>query len=84
MQTLKKSYVHIACVWTKMMDNINTPNPIAAQHNTVTIDRVTLRLVIEWAGRGFRSQQRVSKYSNNPKSETINNAAGNDPQIPKL
>jgi hypothetical protein len=40
---------------------LNLPRPIAAQHNTVTIDNVTLRLVMECAGRGFRSQHRDIK-----------------------
>lgn len=35
---------------------LNSPNPIAAQQRTVTIDKVTFKLVIEWAGRGLRSQ----------------------------
>lgn len=57
---------------------------MAAQHNTVTTDRVTLRLVIEWAGLGFRSQQRVNKYNSKPNKDTINRAAGTEPNMPKL
>lgn len=40
---------------------LNLPRPMAAQHKTVTIDNVTLRLVMECAGRGFRSQHRDIK-----------------------
>lgn len=43
------------------MELLNSPKPIAAQHSTVTIDSVTLRLVMECAGRGFRSQHRDIK-----------------------
>lgn len=60
------------------------PNPIAAQHNTVTTESVTFKLVIECAGLGFRSQHRVNRYNNKPNNETINKAAGTDPRIPKL
>lgn len=38
------------------MEPLNLPSPIAAQQSTVTIDKVTLRLVMECAGRGLRSQ----------------------------
>lgn len=60
------------------------PNPMAAQQRTVTMDNVTLRLVIEWAGLGLRSQHRVNRYNNRPNNDIINNAAGTDPKIPKL
>lgn len=60
------------------------PSPMAAQHSTVTMDKVTLRLVIEWAGLGLRSQHLVNKYSNKPNKDTINSAAGTEPSIPKL
>lgn len=63
---------------------IYIPKPIAAQHKTVTIESVTLRLVIEWAGLGFRSQHLVNRYSNRPNKDTIKRAAGTDPKIPKL
>ena len=68
----------------KKKRKLASPNPIAAQHSTVTTDRVTLRLVIECAGLGFRSQQRVNKYNNKPNSDTINKAAGTEPNKPKL
>lgn len=60
------------------------PKPIAAQHNTVTMDKVTFKLVMEWAGLGLRSQQRVSKYKSNPNKDTMSKAAGTEPNIPKL
>lgn len=60
------------------------PSPIAAQQRTVTTDNVTFKLVMECAGLGFRSQHRVSKYNNNPNNEMMSNAAGAEPNIPKL
>ena len=57
---------------------------MAAQHKTVTIDNVTLRLVMECAGRGFRSQHRDIKYSSRQKSEMMIAAAGIDPNRPRL
>lgn len=48
------------------------------------MERVTLRLVMEWAGLGLRSQHRVRRYRSNPNSDTINSAAGIDPRIPRL
>lgn len=48
----------VCLTWKKLdfMELLNSPSPIAAQQSTVTIDRVTFKLVIEWAGRGLRSQ----------------------------
>ena len=66
------------------MQSTSLPKPMAAQHMTVTIDKATFKLVIEWAGLGLRSQHLVIKYSNKPSSETINRAAGTEPKIPKL
>lgn len=60
------------------------PSPIAAQQRTVTMLKVTFRLVIECAGRGFRSQHLDIKYSNRQKSEMMRAAAGIDPKIPRL
>lgn len=60
------------------------PKPMAAQHKTVTTDKVTFKLVIEWAVLGFRSQHRVSKYKSNPNNEMMSNAAGAEPNIPRL
>lgn len=60
------------------------PNPIAAQQRTVTIDKVTFKLVIEWAGRGLRSQHLDIKYSRRQNSEMMRAAAGIEPKIPRL
>lgn len=57
---------------------------MAPQHSTVTILRVTFKLVIECCVRGFRSQHRVNKYNNSPNNERISSAAGAEPKIPKL
>lgn len=67
-----------------LMALLNSPSPIAAQQRTVTMDRVTFRLVIEWAGRGFRSQHLDIKYSSNVNSERMRAAAGSEPRIPRL
>lgn len=74
----------LGCLREIQKDYVSIPSPMAAQHSTVTMDRVTLRLVIEWAGLGLRSQHLVNKYSNKPNRDTINSAAGTDPRIPKL
>lgn len=60
------------------------PNPMAAQHSTVTTLSVTLRLVIECAVLGFRSQHLVIKYRSRPKREMMRRAAGTEPKIPRL
>lgn len=45
---------------------------------------VTFRLVIEWAGRGLRSQHLDIKYSKRQKREMMRAAAGIDPKMPRL
>lgn len=62
----------------------NLPKPIAAQQRTVTTDSVTFKLVIECAGRGLRSQHLVNKYNSKPNNDMISNAAGAEPNIPRL
>lgn len=68
----------------KAICNFHSPSPIAAQQRTVTMLKVTFRLVIEWAGRGFRSQHLDIKYSKRQKREMMRAAAGIDPKIPRL
>jgi hypothetical protein len=68
----------------RFMELLNSPRPIAAQQSTVTIDRVTFKLVMECAGRGFRSQHLDIKYRRRQKSEMMRAAAGIDPKIPRL
>lgn len=63
---------------------LNSPSPMAAQQSTVTIDSVTFKLVIECAGRGFRSQQRDIRYSSKQNSERMSAAAGSEPRMPRL
>lgn len=62
----------------------NSPKPMAAQQSTVTMDKVTFRLVMEWAGRGLRSQHLDIKYNSRQKRERMSAAAGSDPKIPRL
>jgi hypothetical protein len=53
----KKILVHCVIGEKKIfMELLNSPRPIAAQQSTVTMDNVTFKLVMECAGRGFRSQ----------------------------
>lgn len=66
------------------MDLFNSPSPIAAQQSTVTMDKVTFKLVMECAGRGLRSQHLDIKYRRRQKRERMRAAAGSDPNIPKL
>lgn len=68
----------------KNVYNKNLPKPMAPQQSTVTTANVTLKLVMERAVRGFRSQHRVNKYNKRPNNERISNAAGAEPSNPKL